>query len=315
MEKGPRFIGGKYSPETLKDVNAVMAEWSNEALVPIEGEREKALEEAHMIKTANELIRRELMSLGIAGYKSIEPARVHVLDADTFEKNDLVLEESLGGHSAVSNNILINRSDAKNKAELFAHIMHEMLHYAAMQRFHIQESGEVESARSGYRLNSSWLGREAFRGFNEIMVENTVMKILSKHQSRLSKEFGITEQEIIDPSIYGYLQYHNLLATITEGIAHAKSMPEPDVFKRLERGQFEGTILAIKDIARVFGKEALRVLSCLGVLHNTEHRDEMDRMVIQYFATTDDQEKILIAQTIQGTFGKYRLEESEQQEG
>ena len=52
-------------------MRAAMGEWAKQASEPFEGEQQKTEEEMHMIEVINDLIREELVSLGITDYAAI----------------------------------------------------------------------------------------------------------------------------------------------------------------------------------------------------------------------------------------------------
>lgn len=315
MEREPRLIGRKYGEEEKKEISDVLEGWSKESTAPLEHEVKKTEEEIRMIRVANELLRRELMSLGIADYRSVEIERVHMLEHENFERHYPGSSEQ-GFHSSVSDIIVIDKGGkrgAENKQQLFGTILHELVHRASTHRFYVSEDAGIHDARAGYRIRSSWkepFERNALTALNEVMVETTMMKIVMKHSARLEKEFGITKEDLSGP-MYQYMQYAPLLDKIVRGISTHQKRTRSEVYKKLERGQFGNNILPIKDIATVFGKDALRMLSYAGVILEPRARQEIDAMVFKYFDTQDEAERTATARSAEGIFGRYRMLEEE----
>lgn len=316
MEKQPRYIGAKYSEEDVKGLDQVMEAWAKEAATPLEGELEKTEEETRMITVADDLIKKEIESLGIEGYESVDTASVHLLPTEVYRKHFSGNSGEDGFYRAVSHAIAVNKGATDTKPRLLATVTHELIHRASGQRFHRDIDFGVHESRVGYRVRSPWKEggeRKALTGFNEIIVETTNIHVLKSNQQLLEKEFCITMEDLNGPN-YHYMEYSPVLAAVVAGLADYYKKTNLEVFKDLERGQFDNTLLVLKDLDKVFGKGSLEMLSYLGVLRDPRGCKEVDDLVQKYFETKGPQEKIVLQRTAQGLFGKYRMLEIEKEQ-
>ena len=282
-------------------------ERSKDSLRPLEGEFEKTPEELHIIEVANDLLRMELDSLGIPNYRSIEPARVHMLTGDVYTKHFPHLASAWGHVTSSTDMIVVNKEFAASPLIQFAVTLHEMIHRASTMRFYEPKNGRITTARSGYKINSPWketLGYDELAGFNETIVEYTEKKIVANESNTLQREFGVSN-DALQRIPYPYAIYAPLLHTISRGIAANKEIPIQRVLDTLERGQFQKTILALKDLEPAFGKGALRVLACLGALSDPSARTHIDNMVSQYFDTENENDRFDTMARIREVFEKY----------
>ncbi len=306
MERGPKFIGRKYSEDEKQEITKELRQWSEESKAPLEDEIEKTSEQLRMISVANQLIADEIAQLGISGYESIDPDRIHILREETGSKT---LEG--GSYTSANNSIRIEISESSTSISFFSTLVHEMIHYASMQRFYSDHEDNVMEARVGYKIRSEWkdpIRRNMLRGFNEIVVEMTIIKILHNASDILKTEFGITEDDLAGP-VYSYTEYAPLMYKILEELAVYKKIPIDDVFSELERGQFDSNLFVLKDIERLFGKGSLKILAYLGQLNDPALQSQMDQMVFEYFNTTNQDKRAALQQQIEVFFTKNRLQE------
>jgi len=263
-----------------------------------------------MVRFADELVRKELESLGVTDYVSVDPSNVHILLADVFER-EFPNSRNSAIHQSTSSNIVLN--GGVSKPLLFRLMVHELVHWASTRKFYFDKEDESYlDARTGYRIRSSWkepVERQALVGFNEIMVEQTTIKILRKNQSLLQENVNITPDELDGP-IYSYMEYAPLLSDIAKGITAYKNTSMAQVFTDLELGQFQKHILALKDIEGAFGKGSLKVLSCLGVPRDDNSRREIDEAVIKYFSTTDPNQRAEMQPSLLLRFNEMRKKSS-----
>ncbi len=307
MEQPPSLIGRKYSNEEKIGIAEVLKEWSKESGKKVEGELEKTEKDIRMISIASSFIEAELTSLGIDRFEAIKDSNVHFVAS-----GELGGSES-GHYSAVSDSVIIDTSGADTQSKVLATTVHELVHRASTQLFHAEEDGGIVEARVGYRIRSPWkepIERQALTGFNEIMVESTVMKILARNAEQIQKEFGISLEDIRGP-IYHYMEYSPVLSRIVAKVAEQKGTSPSEVFNDFERGQFDSNILVLKDIEKAFGKGSIEVLSYMGVISDPVARQEIDEKVQQYFESEDESEKTTLARTLEGLFGKARRGEVE----
>ena len=276
MEKGPKFIGRAYDKEELDQAEESLKKWAEEAAVPIEGEGEKTEEERAYIDKANDLLQRRLADLSIP-YTPIPSEKIHMLSAEAYEKR-LGNSVDHGFTSAFDDAIFVNKDKHNGGADLLDTLVHEMAHRASKHRFFGSEEHGMVPARIGYQLASPWKepeGRAALTGFNEIVTEYMAVRILEATKDELEEELGIAKKDI-EEFQYGYAQYNDVFSKIVRGVAANKGLSVREVMDDFERGQFAENLFALKGIETTFGKGSLRVLSCLGVLHDPIERGKID---------------------------------------
>jgi hypothetical protein len=277
--------------EQKESARKALEGWKSKASKPLEGELEKTDEQIEIIKAANSLIGSELERIGIENFEPISPDQIHFLSEEVFDKK-FPSQQGKSFYRSTDDNIYINLGKADSKARLLADILHESIHRASTKKFHLDPATKnITDARVGYRLHSpnkeDVFEREKLVGFNEIMNAYTQVKILYTHADKL-KELGISEEDIKGP-IYPYMNYEPIIKAIVNKISAQRNIPQADVFKDLERGQFESNIFNLKVIEKIFGKKSLKILSFLMLKGITsEHQEKLDKMIEGYFMTDDN---------------------------
>ncbi len=302
MEKGPKFIGRAYDEEELAQAEKSLGKWAEESAMHVEGEEEKTEENRAYIEKANDLLQRRLADLGIP-YTPISPEKIHLLSAEAYEKR-LGNSADHGSTSAFDDAIFVNKDKHHGGADLLDTLVHEMVHRASKHRFFGSEEHGMVPARIGYQLASPWKepeGRAALTGFNEIVTEYMAVRILEATKDELEEELGIAKKDIEEFS-YGYAQYNNVFSKIVRGVAMTKGISVGEVMDSFERGQFAENLFALKDIEATFGKGSLRVLACLGVLHDSTEREKVDALVEQYFSSNNQDERARLQEEVRSSF-------------
>lgn len=303
MKENPEFIGRRYSEEEKARYEASLRKWSDEELKPIEGELEKTAEEIKILEAVSALIGVELHSIGIEGYRPIAPEKVHILSAEIFKKN-------FPGHdykaffTSTSDVVYLNKEDVDTDAHMFSTLLHELIHRASMQKFYVNNgSCDIHDARTGYRIRSPWKDvdrKHRLFGLNELMTDYTAYKILRMNRERMREEFGISEEDIQGPIYSAYMKYAPILESIIKKVSADKNIPVAQVFEDFERGQFQNSILVLKDVERSFGKGALNALSLLGTLEKEADNSQLDEMVKRFFIEDNEANRSEISREISG---------------
>ena len=290
MEKNPEFIGRKYEADEKLKLQQTMQSRSEESLLPIEGELEKTKEELLMIETIDSLIENELMELDVDTYKPIKPEQVHILSGSVFDDTFPDSTDKAFFVSA-SDIVYLNRDTADSRARIFSTLLHELIHRASTRKFYCDEAdGAIGNARVGYRLRSTWKKdknrQNRLRGFNELMADYTVYKLLMKNQQELESTLGITKGDIQGP-IYTYMHYGPILESLLEKISKERDVSQGEVFADFERGQFSNNLLVLKQINSTFGKGSVEILSLLETLDDAQANNELEQMIKDYFSEPD----------------------------
>lgn len=292
MKEGPEFIGRAYKEEEKKAYSEALKKWSHEASIPIEGELEKTEEEVKMVESINSIVEAELKSLGIEAYDPIPPESMHILSGAVFNER-FPSFEGRAFYRSTDDVIYVNRDKTYTKAGLFSDLMHEIVHRTSTKKFYADRDGSIYSARVGYRVRSPWKEPERAKrlvGFNELMTDLTVYKMLLKNQSLVEERMGITKEDIRGP-IYGYMDYSPILESIVKKVAADKDSSSTDVFDDFERGLFENNIMVLKNVERSFGKGSLEILSLLQTLKEKNDNDTLGEMIKKFFTEENETER------------------------
>lgn len=317
MNESFEFVGRKYDDEEKVKIENTLREWAEDGTKKLEGELEKTQEDLKNISVVNSLLENEFKSLNISGYGQITPEKVHILPDDVFKKH-FPNFDGVAQFQSLNDAIYVNKDKVNDRPLLISRILHEVIHRASNKKYYADNDGGISDARLGYRIRSPWkeLGRQdRMTGFNEIINDYTVYKILSEDNNELLKSIGIGFRDTRGP-IYNYMKYLPVLETIAKSILKHKNITEEfagaELFKKWERGQFEGSMLVLKEIEESCGKGSLDILSYLGELDNPIVCEEVDADILSYFNEDDLDKKEIIATKIKEKFNKQRLIETEQ---
>ncbi len=280
MRENAEFIGRHSSEEDKSSARKALSQWSSESFGPVEGEGQKTPGELKIIETVRQILGDELRSLGIKDYNSVPTPKIHILTDEIFSKRFPDVQNH-AFYMATDADIFINRGRADTPARMLSTIPHESIHAASTQKFFSNtEEGSLSDARVGYRVRSEW--KEPSRvhrleGFNEAMNDYTMYKILLRNQKVIGEEIDV------NGPIYTYLgQYQPLIDRIVEKIAKDRNISQIEAFNKLERGQFENSILSLKEIGYSFGEGSIEALAFLGYLRG-EKGEDLDRMIMDFF--------------------------------
>lgn len=292
MKQNPEFIGRRYSEEEKEKSQKSLEEWSSDKSNLLEGELEKTDEEIEMIETINHFLETELESLGITEYNQIKPDSIHILSGEVFSKEFPDFVEN-GFFTSTLDSIYINKEKTKTIARTFSCLLHELIHRSSTTKFYRDKENCISDARVGYRIRSSWKEEDdqsKFIGFNELMTDYTVYKVMYKNAQTLQDRFDITIEDIRGP-IYIYTKYQPILDSIIEKVSDDKQISKGEVFDNFERGQFDSNILIMKDVENSFGKGSVRILSYLGGLDDDADNDELGNMIKNYFSEDGEERR------------------------
>jgi hypothetical protein len=292
MKQSPEFIGQHYNQEERETLKEVLSVWAEESGMPVEGELEKDPKEIKTIEVINSVIGMEMKSLGIEGYEPMPLQNIHILSEEQFNK--LNSPDLNACYIATSDVIYLNRDARDNYPHFVAGLIHEIIHRTSAQRFYLDENDSVSGARVGYRLHSPWktdLKRiDRLRGFNELMTDFTVYKILLKYNEVFEQELGITLDDTQTP-IFTYMHYGPILESIVKKVEGSKNISGAEAFVALEKGLFDSSILALKVVDRMFGKGSVEVLSYLELYQDNVLNSELEERIKEYFEEPDENKR------------------------
>ena len=315
MNEGFEFIGRQYSEEEKAQKQESLKKWSDEATEKLDGEQEKTEEDIENIELVNSFIEKELQVLGIDGYDPITPEKVHILSGEAFRKL-FPSFEGVAQFQSLNDAIYVNKEKVDDRPLAISRILHESIHRASTRKYYADKEGGISDARVGYRIRSPWKEQseqDKMIGFNEVINDYTVYRLLRENDEPL-KKIGITWREVEAP-IYNYMKYVPVLEAIAKTILKHKNITEEfagaEIFKNWERGQFENSMLALKEIEEACGKGSLEILSYMGTIDDPKICDEVDALVLAYFEEENSDKKKEMATQAQIIFQKQKQLETE----
>ena len=290
------FIGRTYSEQEKEALSKELDARHEHARAPIENELEKTEDDLKIISEINEIMGKELKELGIDEFIPISPNQIHLLTAAEFEK-EFPGNASRGLHFSTEKGIYINKDINPSKMKLTATLFHEMVHCVAKTKYYSEE-GKIYDARSGYRITSDWKEKDMphLEGFNELVVDYTTYFWLHKNADSVQEKLALTREDI-DGSNYAYMSLGMLMEVIVGDVVKLRQKDDPDqvntkVLSDLITGQFDNTLLFLKEVDAAFGRGSTKILSKLGA--NTREEDpELFGKIMDYFMITDKMDKQL----------------------
>lgn len=290
----------KMTPRTHEIVAEGIERYGEEGLKPVEGEIEKTPEELKVIGWFNSCLNEEFRELGVERKAAVAPERIHLLESGAFKKR---FPEIKAGalYDTFNDAVYIDKESRKKGIRLYKTIYHEGVHLSALQKYHVEisrdkEKMKMEAYRSGYRIANPEepKGHQHFFGLNEAMTDYIALRLMARHMEDFFKEFKLTEKELKEGISYEE-DYLTILSAIIKKIAENNNEESEKVWKRFRKGYFTGEMMHLRDVDKVFGKGALRVLAALKCGVNDLPDGEITRKVYRYFKTDDEKEREEIA--------------------
>lgn len=263
--------GASFAIEKKKYLAAEPGQFPNE--IP------KNKEDIEQIKRVTDDINRELENLDLSPDFSVNPYQVHfvseisesnVMGRYTMENQHIQIKEP---RSSLSNNPIrlnkyiiynilsristLNLDKKKIESEI---LIHESIHLHSHQVHWVDvKNKQLGQYRIGYELE----GRENidyFRGFNEAVVQKTTEDIILK--SHPDSNLPNIQKKLF--SLRGaYFPEILTLDKIIGKIAKVKNETREEVWNRFKKGQFTGEMMHLRDVEKVYGPGALRILASM----------------------------------------------------
>lgn len=305
MEK-PIILGGTVEQKELAAQELKLEEEKGSKPFPREGY--KTPEDLRFIELANQYLAKELEHLGV-DFEPISLDKIHLLkDVAWFTKYSG--DNSLGKHEHGANNASINlfnieilslNENVDARLKRFAVILHEMIHIAGHIKFRIDEDGNLNSYRMGYKTieQHERKGDELFEGLNEAVVDGMVMHILRHYQDELEQEFGDEAFKKSEKEhLYDYEYYIRMLAIIISDIAEKKGEDPLLVRDRFLKGHFTGEMMHLRDIEKVYGKNGLRAIAKWGFAKDQEEGSKITNKVVKFLVAETEEERAAMVEEI-----------------
>lgn len=324
------FVGKNLDQEEKeKGVGNLQRHFVDNNLFRDKNELKKTKEETSMIETATALINKELITLGLSEVR-IPLGQVHLFDREEFKKRQVknnfdATSDIQGTYSSVDSKIeimterssdkftflkkiisgLLNKHQELVNKESFLNVFtHESVHNDSFQSFHIdKDSNQFGPYRTGYTVQSHFnddYPHEHFRGFNEAIVELTTHNILKNNTKDLQTTFNIDGKKLDDMFFtYAYLFQKTILLDVIEGMSKKYHKPQMEIWETIEKGQFTGNMMHLRNIEKTFGPGSLRILASIGADAPSE---EIQSQYNAYFKAAKPMERRQIAKNIVKTW-------------
>lgn len=303
-----KIFGRNLTEDDKIDAEKFVSQKHQEGLKPLNGELIKTPQEEQGINTAREYLNSELENLRLDKIP-LPSESVHLLSHETFIKNFPEMEK-IYCHAFIKTldrAIYIDKSAYENNwFEFMTSILHEITHSLSAKNYWVDETDKsVHVIQDGYESTNPSQGENHihFRGLNEAIIDQIVYNILDAHSKEIVEEFHLPEQELKSKAkvLCHYPEEVKILNTIID-IMSAKTKENREVvWQKFEKGVFTNEIMHLRQIEKIFGKGALRILASM-------HSDNLDkdifersaenRKILEYFTTNSKIKKKYLAQRV-----------------
>lgn len=236
----------------------------------------------------NKIRKRELNSLN-SDDQDIDENKVKLIN----EKFLKASEDGVAAFFSDYNLIIVNRElecFQNEKLALYRVMLHEMIHYLSFQKLSLDVVDKsvvnVYPERVGYNITNT--NSEKLEGFNEGVVDLTVVDILNKYKEQFKEQFNISDQEyheFTNSNQESSYPYTFIVKGLIEKMANGDKEKEKNISYNFKKGQFTGDMMYLREIEKYFGDRSLQVLSRLG------YSDDGDALVSKYFLQTNNQDE------------------------
>lgn len=266
---------------------------------PIEGEEPKTEKEKQIIQMVNLFLVQEFERLEIEEpFIPILPEQIHLLSREVYKTKTEREDTSHGFAVPTAQAVCINKNSSSQKS-FFATVFHEMVHLASHQKYSVHpENKKVQMYRIGYGVINQE-GKDKFRGFNEFLTDAVVYEIWRRHIDELQEKLSFTKEEVNSISLSYFNKYKGLFRGIITQMAENGEQKPQEIADRILKGMFTGEMMHLRDIKKVYGENALEILSLLGKRDVLKDEAEtIDKKVTEYFHETDEGKRKAIAEEL-----------------
>jgi len=247
--------------------------------------RETSRTEWHdsMIDLSNALIQRELRRLAISDVQGLPSSRFVFLSAEDYHQELPTEHYQTRAFYSVDANMALLNVDTPREI-LFSQQMHENIHAHSFRSFMaFPEESLVHLRRLGVAMNPP-TQHARFNGINEAVTERLRWKLCGKKRNQIQNIMGFTDEEMKDIThARSYSKYIELLDFINDRIAEQLGVTRDQCWDLWTRAMITGEMMGIRQVERVWGDGALRILSRLG------YDKQIDAKVFKFFHTQSTQ--------------------------
>ncbi len=286
-------------------INELEKEKENGAKI-FPGEKPKTEQHIQQINSVMQMINNELKNIGV---KELDYplCRVHFFDHEQYVKEYPLHSDNEGLYNSVEDYVVIDLKWLESKIDT---LIHELLEAGTfkLQLYNIEKGTIERTAKSGYLTSNSDKKHEHFRNLNEAIIDKMVYEILQNNRELIKNNFKIDKFE---PEKHeGYSDFIPVIDQIIEKISQArlqkgsgKNMKENKnlVWSKLKKGLFTGEVMHLREIERVFGKRALKILK-LWDIGDPNNQGALNELVQEYFEAKTQEEREEVEMAIDSYF-------------
>jgi len=138
----------------------------------------------------------------------------------------------------------------------------------------------MQNYRGGYAVEKTTEKKISHHnyGFNELVVNRTVLDIINKHMNDLKKKFNLSQEDIDSLDLGTYNDYKGVLDAVAND------------WMVVKKAQFTGNLMHLRQVEKQFGPNTLRVLAML----EADKSDKNDK-ILRYFQTASPAEREKLA--------------------
>lgn len=272
---------------SLKQEEMEMHTWPHE--LPLTPERQK------MIAVVVAVFEEHFKRIGIPWKPEFPVERFHFFDREGFDAQFPEHAGNTGFHGKYDMIGIVEEGDSE---KTLLNFFHEMVHSVSVQKYMLTENQEqLLLYRTGYegvdtRDQDKGVDQKKthLNAFNEGMAEMTALRMILRYKDILVKRLGFEkgfEERAAKNWAYGNcIQLLDLI--ITKLDARKGGKDGFDTWKKMERGQYTGEMMWMRDIDNEFGKGALRELDSFVAIP----RDDVavvakNKEILKYFGWVD----------------------------
>lgn len=263
-----------------------ISEWSHE--LPLTPERKEMIEAAALV------FEKQFEVLGIPWKPEFSLKLFHFFDQKGF---DAQFPESAGNDGFHGKYDITAVVEEKEKGETLLTLFHEMAHMASAQKYMLTEEEEkLLLYRVGYAgIDTNGRNGEMdekkthFDAFNEGVVEMSALRMAIRYKETLAEQLNIDgDLEELANKGHAYKDCVALVGMVIEKLAKWEGSEELAVWKRIEKGQYTGEMMWMRDIDTLFGSGSLRVLDAYVADPGKDVAViERNKKILRYFKTDD----------------------------
>lgn len=290
MRERFNFVGSGLTPKEETTAALSLANAQRRENTFHTSELRKTTEEESAIALADYLLKRNFAYLDIPEIPELRVDRFHVMSDEWFEKNKG--KGTKGSFHAFKDKVVLSRGRAETPVQLYKTIFHEAVHSVSRIVHRVDtEKKAIDEYRVGYSITNTFRDDDVhthFAAFNEGVVEMIVEEMFHENGSKIQQTLSVSDRDF-EGVKFAYVPFRLVVKAICRGLADVSGAHPIDIWKKIERGQFTGEMMHLRDIEYAYGKGALRILDALQLDPDAiiEEKDEVTKtkneQIFQFF--------------------------------